>query len=80
MILTNQATSLIEVQLAENPLKEGEVRRMEGMGNLFVTAHMMKNVLSDGEIHVEGMVYWFLYALRISGVTYYFYGGEPLIE
>jgi hypothetical protein len=80
MILTKQAVALMEIQLVKNALKKGKMRRVERIGNLFMTSHRIETNLRDEEVQVEGMVYWFLYALSIAGTTYFFYGGEPFVE
>jgi hypothetical protein len=74
MKLTKYAIARMRTQIAEQPVAESEMRRVEGMGNLFMSR---KRFVCDdeGEFIVGSMVYWHQYALMIDGVTYHFYAG-----
>lgn len=74
MKLTNQAIDLMRTQIAKGPFGENEMRRVEGMGGLFMSPKFYQPD-EDGEIKLAGMVYWKQYSFEIDGVKYYFYGG-----
>ena len=78
MRLTKSMQRLIETQIKSAPLAEGEIRRIEGMGGLFVTKSALHDdATKDDVIHHGNMKYWFQYALNIDGTVYHFYGGYP---
>lgn len=65
MIPTPQMQRLIRDQLRENPLKGDEVRRVEGMGRLYV---------SLDRTHAEDCL--FLYTFEIDGTEYHFFASK----
>jgi hypothetical protein len=78
MKLTKSMQRLIENQIRSAPLAEGEIRRIAGMGGLFVTKSALHDdTTKDDVIHHGKMAYWFQYALDIEGTVYHFYGGLP---
>lgn len=78
MILTAEVVRLIENQIKENPLKEGEIRRLSGMGGLYMTSVRLESPNAQEGVVVKGeMQYWLQYELRLNGTLYCFYGGEP---
>lgn len=66
MILSNQMQLLIQEQLRTRPLSADEVRRIERMGELYVSR-------LSGEA-VDADVYIYKYTLKIDGISYHFYG------
>lgn len=64
MFLTREMQSLVRNRVRTNPLAEGEVQRIEGMGELYIS-------LSDEGMKEKG--YTFMYSLEIDGVAYRFY-------
>lgn len=66
MILSNQMQLLIKEQLRTRPLSADEVRRVERMGELYVSR------LSKERL--DSSVYTYKYTLEIEGVSYHFYG------
>lgn len=77
MRLTKSMQQLIENQIRSAPLAEGEIRRIAGMGGLFVTEKALHDdTTKDDVVRRDGMEYWFQYALNIDGTTYHFYGGR----
>jgi hypothetical protein len=77
MILTKQSLGLITKQLGNKPLSEQEIRKVEGIGGLYMTLHRLEKKPEEEEVTKNGTTYWFHYTLRIEGDTYHFYGGEP---
>lgn len=65
MILSNQMQERLRQFLVASPLHEGEIRRVDGMGNLYVAL---------SKEHKEP--YYFQYSLAIDGVPHYFFGRE----
>lgn len=63
MILSNQMQERLKVLLAEAPLLEGEMRRVEGMGDLYVALSKEQD-----------KPYYFQYSLAIEGVPHFFFG------
>lgn len=78
MILTDNAIAHIRATIAESPLKEGELRRVAPMGNLFVAEQQLEGQNEKGEIKIDDMTYWLQYVMKIDKVTYYFYGGASV--
>ncbi len=64
MIPTLQMQQNLKTLLTTTPLQEGELRRIEGMGGLYVSL--------SREINEKG--YEFMYSLGIDDVVYYFFG------
>ena len=64
MIPTPQMQQNLKDLFAASPLQEGELRRIEGMGGLYVSL--------SREIKEEG--YEFMYSLGIDGIVHYFFG------
>jgi hypothetical protein len=64
MIPTMQMQQNLKDLLNNTPLQKGELRRIEGMGGLYVSL--------SREIEEEG--YEFMYSLGIDDVVYYFFG------
>jgi len=55
-------------------MTDEELRRIEPLGNLFVSR---KRFVMDGngEYITANVIHWFLYTLKIDDVKYHFYGG-----
>lgn len=60
MNISEQMQRTLQESLQRAPLQEDELRRVEGMGNLYVSLKKMDEL-------------GFLYALEIDGVHYYFH-------
>lgn len=65
MIPTQNMQQLIKSQLAASPLYEGEIRRIEGMGDLYVSRKR--------ELETSHDEYTYMYSLIIEEETYYFF-------
>ncbi len=78
MKLTRHAIAHMRGQIAEKPIGDTEMRRVEGMGNLFMSR---KRFVADeeGEFVIGSMVFWHQYTLKIDGVTYHFYAGTATV-
>lgn len=63
MIPTLQMQQHLKDLLSQSPLETGEIRRIEGMGELYVS---LSSDLNKGE-------YEYLYSLGIDDVVVYFY-------
>ena len=80
MKLTTNAIQDIKVAI-QQPLKDGELRQIESMGNLFVAQYKLPED-DDGTAMADNalMDYWFQYSMKIDGIMYYFYGGTPIVN
>jgi len=68
-VITPTAIQKFRKALAESLLGEGEMRKVEGMGALFIS-RVLPEKGRDG--------YTWLYSLEIDGITYHFYSnGNP---
>ena len=76
MKLTKHAIELMREQIADTPLQPDELRRVKGMGNLFMSPTKF-SADEEGEFVRMGWTYWEMYSLNIDGTIYYFYGGTP---
>jgi len=76
MKITPRAIDIMRAQISEAPLASDELRRVIGIGNLFIS-HNRLPVDDDGVCVRLGWTYWFQYSQRIDGELYYFYGGTP---
>ena len=65
MIPTQPMQQLIKDQLTASPLSEGEIRRIEGMGELYVSLSR-----DTDKRHHE---YTFMYSLTIDSTQFYFF-------
>lgn len=65
MILSTQMQEEIKQRLAASPLYDGEIRRIDGMGDLYVSL--------TREMHEP---YYFQYTLRIDDTPYHFFGKD----
>ncbi len=74
MRITEHAVARMRSQIAEQPLHDDEMRRIEGMGDLFMSLKLHK-ADAEGEVNHGGMIYWHQYTMRIDGVIYHFYAG-----
>ena len=74
--LTSHAIELIRLQIERKPINSDELRRVQGLGNLFMSRTRFQS--EDGEFEREGWTHWEIYSMKIDGVVYYFYGGSPL--
>ena len=73
--LTSHAIDLMREQISKKPIASDELRRVEGLGNLFMSP---TKFASDGEdFERGGWTYWPVYSLRIDGFIFYFYNGHP---
>lgn len=63
MILSTQMQERLKQSLAASPLHEGEVRRVDGMGELYFS-----------QTKEQPEPYYFKYSLSIDDVPYYFFG------
>lgn len=70
MILADHHVRNIRDTLRESPLVEGEVRRVEGLGQLYMA--ISKNVPS-----VKGYKYVEQYKLNVDGIEVYFFARIP---
>lgn len=64
MILSSTHIERIRKSLQENPLQQNDVRRIEGLGELYLS---FSDHLLDGDLYTE------LYKLNIDDVSYTFY-------
>lgn len=62
-MFTKQTGNRLKQMLETEPLNEGELRRVEGMGELYVA--LQKSSANDD--------YRFLYTLEINSTPYYFF-------
>ncbi len=76
MKLTKHAIRLMRKQINAEPIKPDELRRVKGLGNLFMSPTRF-SADEEGEFTRLGWVYWEMYSLKIDGTIYYFYGGSP---
>ena len=76
MILTKNAIRLMREQIEGSPIKPEELRRVTGMGNLFMSPTRFA-ADEEGEFVRLGWTYWEMYSLKIDGTIFYFYGGTP---
>ncbi len=67
MILSETLKLRLKDLLAKNPLKHDEMRRIEGLGELYLSLVPEENIQS-GE-------YTFVSSYRIGGIVYNFYSG-----
>lgn len=79
MKLTKTAIDEIKAVIVK-PLDNGELRKIEVMGNLFVSINKFPEdddgiALCDNAL----MSFWFQYSMKIDGVPYYLYGGTPTL-
>lgn len=79
MKLTENALAHMRNTIGKSPLGEGELRRIEPMGNLFVAIKPLAGEDEEGEIVLDNTAYWHQYTLKIDGTVYYFYGGVPVV-
>ena len=70
MQLTPIFIDRIRATLAEGPLGEGDVRRMEGLGEHYVS---IVELLGD-----QGLLYLHLFSVRIDGTEIHCYRRKPL--
>ena len=83
MLLTKQAAKVLKESIAEKPLQEGEIRHIETMGGLYITATRLDkdhdiDLDKAGEVvevRKDGMKYWYQYAVRFGNKYYYMYAG-----
>ena len=73
--LTAHAIKLMREQIGRKPIGSDELRRIQGMGNLFMSPTRFSS--DNDEFERNGWTYWEMYSLKIDGVIYYFYGGSP---
>jgi hypothetical protein len=74
MKLTKNMIDHVRSSLAARPLAPQELRRVEGMGDLYVSSSRLA-VDDEGKYRADGMVYWEMYSLRVDGEVRYFYRG-----
>jgi hypothetical protein len=79
MILSTQAKEVLRNAVEQKPLCAGEIRKVQGLGGLYVTLDKLPSEDEEGEIHLNGTVYWYQYSLILTpgDAPYYFYGGAP---
>lgn len=68
MIVTEELKKLIEKNLAEKELSDTEIRRIEGLGDMWISKQS-DEILEDSE-----STYFRLYNIKISGNTYSIFG------
>lgn len=76
MKFTTHTITLFRKQIEQKPIEPDELRRVKGLGNLFMSINKFP-VDEEGEFSRLGWTYWFLYSMIIDEATYYFYGGTP---
>lgn len=64
-MFTKQMQQKIKLWLAENPLQDDELHKVEGMGELYVSLDM--DHAQDNQ---------FLYTLEIAGTEFHFFSGS----
>lgn len=74
MIFSKEGYQNIEAEIKKKPLEEGELRRVEELGNIFISRTNFP-LDSEGEYFRLGWVYWLLRIRLFDGVAYYIYGG-----
>ncbi len=79
MKITGMAIAKIRAAIAK-PLGMGEMRQITELGNLFVSLQKWPEDDGGYVIHDNSsMAYWLQYDLKIDGIKYYFYGGDPIV-
>ncbi|MES2749053.1 MAG: hypothetical protein V4606_01530 [Patescibacteria group bacterium] len=79
MKITEMAIEKIREAIVK-PLGMGELRQIVDLGNLYVSLQKWPEDDDGYVIHDNAsMSYWFQYDIKIDGIKYYFYGGDPIL-